>query len=187
MNVEVIQSHVASILLELGEKPREGLADTPKRYAKFLREFLTRPELRLTVFVEEGADEMVHQQGISFAALCEHHMLPFFGTASVAYIPDGKHIIGLSKLARIVEHHSAALTNQERITREIAATIMKTPGLNAVGVGVSLRAVHTCMSIRGVKAHGAYTETRFLDGVFSTDSKARSEFLNSVKHPPIGV
>jgi GTP cyclohydrolase I len=170
--------HFKQILLSLGENPeREGLKETPKRYIKFMREFLEPKEFNFTTFDGEGTDEMIIQTNIPFYSICEHHTAPFFGIADVAYIPNDK-IIGLSKLARTVDLYSNRFQNQERITTQIAERLQKE--LNPNGVAVHLKAQHLCMCMRGVKKHNTWTSTSKLLGVFKTDEKARSEFLNLI-------
>lgn len=154
---------------------REGLHDTPQRYARFMSEFTSLPEFSPTVFESEGYDEMVVQTNITFYSLCEHHLLPFFGTGTIAYIPD-KHIIGLSKLARMLDHFSHRLQNQERITSQVADYLQKTT--KAKGVGVVLNARHLCMEMRGVQKPGATTATSALRGYFKSRPQTRSEFLS---------
>jgi len=145
------------------------------RVARFYEAFLNPPPVMFTTFENEnGADEMIVQKGIPFYSLCEHHMLPFFGTAVVAYIPD-KRIVGLSKLARCVQFESSALQNQERITQQVCRRVMQE--LHPKGVGVVLTARHMCMEMRGVKAAGAETVTSSLHGAFKEDPRTRTEFL----------
>lgn len=171
--------HFKQILKDLGENPeREGLKETPKRYIKFMREFLEPKEFNFTTFEADGTDEMIVQTNIPFYSLCEHHTAPFFGTATVAYVPNGK-IIGLSKLARCVDLYANRFQNQERITSQVAERIEKE--LNPKGVAVSLKAQHLCMCMRGVKKHDTWTITSKLLGVFKEDEKARNEFLNYLK------
>lgn len=171
--------HFQEILKQLGENPsREGLIETPKRYIKFMREFLKPKEFNFTCFDAEGADEMILQTNIPFYSLCEHHTAPFFGVANVAYIPNEK-IVGLSKLARCVDLYANRLQNQERITMQVAERLMKE--LNPKGVAVSLKAQHLCMCMRGVKKHDTWTITSKLIGAFKEDDKARNEFLNFIK------
>lgn len=153
---------------------REGLRETPRRVAKMLKELSTPEPFDFTVFESEGMDEMIVQAPIPFASLCEHHMLPFVGTAAVAYIPNGK-IVGLSKLARAVKHCSAGLQNQERITTAIADMLQH--HLQPVGIGVQLRARHLCMEVRGVRVPDVYTTTECLRGALKEDARAREEFL----------
>lgn len=176
---EPVENNFVRILQYLGEDPnREGLKETPKRYIKFMKEFLAPKEFNFTSFDAEGTDEMIVQSNIPFYSLCEHHTAPFFGTAVVAYIPNGK-IVGLSKLARTVDLYSNRFQNQERITTQIAERLQKE--LNPKGVAVSLKAQHLCMCMRGVKKHDTWTTTTKLIGVFKEDDKARAEFINYIK------
>jgi GTP cyclohydrolase I len=171
--------HFQQILKELGEDPqREGLKETPKRYIKFLREFLEPKEFNFTSFDAEGTDEMIVQTNIPFYSLCEHHTAPFFGTANIAYIPGNK-IVGLSKLARTVDLYANRFQNQERITTQIADRINQE--LSPKGVAVTLKAQHLCMCMRGVKKHDTWTTTSKMLGVFKKDLNARNEFLNLCK------
>ena len=168
--------HFQQILKQLGEDTsREGLIETPKRYIKFMREFLEPKEFNFTTFDAEGTDEMILQTNIPFYSLCEHHTAPFFGVANVAYIPNGK-IVGLSKLARTVDLYANRFQNQERITSQIAERLNKE--LNPKGVAVTLKAQHLCMCMRGVKKHNTWTQTSKMIGVFKEDEKARNEFLS---------
>ncbi len=171
-----IQKNIRAIIESLDTNPdREGLVDTPRRYEAFLTEFLSPEEFNPTVFTNEGYSEMIIQRNITFYSMCEHHLLPFFGTATVAYIPDEK-IIGLSKLARVVDHFSRRLQNQERVTTQIADFINKE--LSPKGVGVVLNARHLCMEMRGIKKPNAHTTTSCMYGIFQTNSSTRSEFLD---------
>lgn len=173
-----IEENFIRILEHLGEDPtREGLLETPKRYIKFLKEFTTVPEFNFTAFDAEDTDEMIIQKDIPFFSLCEHHMAPFFGKATVAYIPDGK-IVGLSKLARTVELYSHKLQNQERITSQIVKRLKEE--LNPKGVAVTLSARHLCMEMRGVRTHDVHTVTTKLDGAFKDNHDTRAEFMNTV-------
>ena len=175
---EPASDNVLRILQFLGEDVnREGLKDTPKRYIKFIKEFTEKKEFNFTTFDSEGMDQMIVQKNISFYSLCEHHLAPFFGTATVAYIPNGK-IVGLSKLSRVVEYYASNLQNQERITQQIADRLESE--LNPIGVAVSLEAEHLCMSMRGVKKSGAKTTTQCLKGAFLNDTQARNEFLQLI-------
>lgn len=175
---EPVEDNFKRILQYLGEDPeREGLRDTPKRYIKFLKEFLNPKEFSFTTFDAEGTDEMIIQSNIPFYSLCEHHTAPFFGTADIAYIPDKK-IIGLSKIARTLDLYANKFQNQERITTQVAERLQKE--LNPKGVAVHLKAQHLCMSMRGVKKHNTFTSTCKLLGYFKEDEKARSEFLNLI-------
>ena len=169
-------SHALKGLLKsYGENPeREGLQQTPERYLKFLDEFLNPAPFNMTTFKNEGYDEMIIETEIPFHSLCEHHMLPFFGTGTIAYIP-GKKIVGLSKIARTLETFSRRLQNQERITNDVADFLMKE--LEPLGVAVSLSARHFCMEMRGVKKHNTVTHTTAVRGDFKTDARTREEFL----------
>jgi GTP cyclohydrolase I len=170
--------HMQQLLQHLGEDPtREGLIETPKRYVKFMREFLSPKEFNFTCFNAEGTDEMIVQTNIPFYSLCEHHVAPFFGVAHVAYIPKEK-IVGLSKLARTVDLYANRLQNQERITTQIAERLQKELAPN--GVAVVLKAQHLCMCMRGVKKHDTWTITSKLLGHFKEDEKARNEFMNFI-------
>lgn len=169
------QNVIVRLLEHIGENPnREGLLDTPKRVLKFYKEFLTPPEFNFTVFDGESYDEMIVQQNIPFFSLCEHHMAPFFGHATVAYIPNEK-IVGLSKLARTVEYYARRLQNQERITSQVANRLQEE--LLPKGVAVMLSARHFCMEMRGVRTHDVSTVTTRLIGAFKEDDKARAEFM----------
>lgn len=171
-----IQKNIRTIIESIDDNPdREGLADTPRRYEAFLEEFLSPAEFNPTAFTSEGYDEMIIQRNITFYSMCEHHLLPFFGTATIAYIPGDK-IIGLSKLARTVDHFSRRLQNQERVTMQVADFLNKE--LSPKGVGVVLTARHLCMEMRGIEKPGAETTTSCLRGLFKTDASTRSEFLD---------
>jgi len=171
------EDNVRRILEYIGEDlNREGLIETPKRYIKFLKQFLTPDEYNFTTFSSEGYDEMIVQKNIPFFSICEHHMAPFFGHATVGYIPNGK-IVGLSKLTRTVEWYGRKLQNQERITHQIAQRLQDE--LNPVGVAVSLNARHFCMEMRGVRTHDVYTRTTKLIGAFKDKPEAREEFFNA--------
>lgn len=172
-----IQDNVLRILEYFDDATREGLKETPKRYIKFLKEFLTPPEFNFTCFENDGTDQMIVQSNIPFYSLCEHHLAPFHGVAHVAYIPNDK-IVGLSKLARTVEYYSRRLQNQERITTQIATRLMEE--LNAKGVGVVLQAEHLCVAMRGVKKHNTKTTTSALLGIFRA-VETRNEFLSIIK------
>lgn len=163
--------------LEGTESRRDGLADTPARVARFWLEWRGEAPPTLTTFDAEQADQLVVQVGIPVYSLCEHHLLPFFGTAVVGYLP-GSRIVGLSKLARVVRFLGARPQNQERLTRQVAEAVHKAPGLAPLGVGVVLRCRHLCMEMRGVRATGAETVTSHLEGVIRTDAAARAEFLD---------
>lgn len=174
-----IEENVRRILQYFDDANREGLKDTPKRYIKFLTEFLDTPEFNFTTFDSEGMDQMIVQTNIPFYSLCEHHLAPFFGKAHVAYIPNGK-IVGLSKLARTVDLYARNFQNQERITTQVAERLMEE--LDAKGVAVVMTAQHLCMSMRGVKKHDTYTTTSKMLGTFKDDLNTRNEFLNLIKN-----
>lgn len=161
-----------------GDPLREGLKDTPKRYAKFFKEFMEKTDFNFTVFDSEGYDEMIVQTDIPFYSMCEHHMVPFFGHATIAYIPDKK-IVGLSKLARVLTHFSRSLQNQERITKQVADFL--DDQLAPMGVGVMLKARHLCMEMRGVEKTGTQTTTSFVKGIIRNDVATRAEFLKYVR------
>ena len=173
-----IEENVLRILEFFDDPTREGLQETPKRYIKFLREFLNPPEFNFTTFDAEGTDEMIVQKDIPFHSLCEHHLAPFFGVAHVAYIPNGK-IVGRSKLARTVELYSRNFQNQERVTTQIAERLMSE--LDARGVAVVLKAQHMCMSMRGVKKPNVPTITSKMMGLFKEDLNCRNEFMNLIQ------
>lgn len=172
----LIAGHIRAILALIEEQPeREGLLETPERWASFITEFLTPPPFTLTTFDAEGHDAMIVQTKIPFFSLCEHHLAPFFGTAAVAYIP-GARICGLSKLARLVQHHARRLQNQERITQHVARDLAFALR-DSQGVAVTLTGRHLCMEMRGVRTHGTPTTTSALLGLFKTDASTRAEFL----------
>lgn len=170
------QERVREMLKWIGDDPsREGLRDTPKRHAKFLKEFVSPEPFEFTTFANEGGDDMIVQTGIPFYSLCEHHLAPFFGTAAVAYIPRGR-IVGLSKLARAVDWYSRRLQNQERITHQVAKRLEEE--LTPEGVAVVLKGRHLCMEMRGVKKPGTQTTTSRMTGAFFENPSARAEFLS---------
>lgn len=168
---------VRELLVACGfDVDREGLLRTPERVGNFYREFLCgRPLCHLTTFDAEGMSEMIVVRSIPFYSLCEHHMLPFFGTATVGYVPTDR-IVGLSKIPRIVQHYARDLQNQERLTQLIANCLDDT--LKPKGVGAILHGRHLCMEMRGIAVAGAVTTTAALRGVFLEDERARREFLD---------
>lgn len=175
---EPAEDNFTRILQHLGEDPtREGLRETPKRYLKFMKEFLNSPEFNFTTFDSEGMDEMIVQTHIPFYSLCEHHTAPFFGHAHIAYIPDKK-IVGLSKLARTLESYSRRFQNQERITSQVANRLANE--LNPLGVAVVIKAQHLCMSMRGVKKHDTHTVTSKMLGLFKIDAATRAELFKLI-------
>ncbi len=171
---------VAQMLVRLGEDPeREGLRRTPLRVAKAL-DFLTSgyqtklEDVINDAIFENCCEEMVIIKDIEFYSMCEHHMLPFFGKATIGYIPNGR-IIGLSKVARLVDMYARRLQVQERLTNEVADAMMDI--LTPHGVGVILEASHFCMMMRGVEKQSSSTVTSAVRGSFLTDHRVRSEFL----------
>jgi GTP cyclohydrolase I len=168
---------VADLLVALGQDPRsEHLRDSPRRVAHAYAEMLTARPFNLTTFPnDEGYDELVLAREIPFHSLCEHHLLPFTGVAHVGYIPAGR-ILGLSKLARVVELFARSLQVQERLTKQIADWLQE--HLEPKGVGVVIEAEHSCMALRGVQASGVLTVTSSLQGLLREDARSRSEFLS---------
>jgi GTP cyclohydrolase I len=168
---------VSDLLDALGvDTASDGLADTPARVARAFAEMLTPEPFEVTTFPnEESYDELVVARAIPFASLCEHHLLPFSGNAYVGYLPDER-LVGLSKLARVVDHFSRRLQVQERLTAQVANFLQT--ALAPKGVGVVLEAEHLCMSLRGVKAEGSRTVTSALKGIVRDDPRTRSEFLS---------
>lgn len=178
-NLHAAAAHIEEVLRLFGhDTTREGLKDTPVRVAKFLSEFSSQKEFNFTTFDAEGMDQMVVQRGIPVASLCEHHLLPIHGTAIVGYIPRNR-IAGLSKLARTVEYYSRRPQNQERLTNQIADFL--SDRLDPIGLGVFIIAEHQCMSVRGVRAHGAETTTVALRGAFRDFASTRGEFMIQVQ------
>ena len=178
-----IAALVKSLLAELGEDPeREGLKKTPERVAKSLT-FLTRgyrQNLKAMVngaYFTSGTNHMVVLKDIELYSMCEHHMLPFFGKCAIGYISKGK-VLGVSKLARIVDMFARRLQIQERMTEEIANAVMAEAG--AEGVGVIIRAKHLCMMMRGVEKQNSEMVTSAVLGSFRSDAKVREEFLSLV-------
>lgn len=157
---------------------REGLVGTPKRVMKFYEKFLNPEKPSMTVFDSEKYDEMIVQKDIPFFSLCEHHLLPFFGTCSIGYVPKGK-ILGLSKLARTVKYFAGALQNQERLTNQIAEHLKKVLEIESVAVTITAR--HLCMEMRGVEVHDVNTVTSSMSGSFKQSEKTRAEFFSLAK------
>ena len=182
-NQKRIAALVKSLLKELGEDPeRDGLKKTPDRVAKSLT-YLTRgyrQDLKAVVngaHFKSGTNHMVILKNIELYSLCEHHMLPFFGSCAIGYISQGK-VLGVSKLARIVDMYARRLQIQERLTEQIAAAVMAETG--AEGVGVVIRAKHLCMMMRGVEKQNSEMTTSAVLGSFRADEKVRGEFLSLV-------
>ncbi len=180
---ESIVPHYRAIIENLGEDPqREGLRDTPTRAAKAM-EFLTQGyrqdlnEIVNNAVFTSDTDDLVIVKDIELYSMCEHHMLPFFGKAHVAYIPDG-YITGLSKIARVVDVFARRLQVQERMTTQIKESIHNT--LNPLGVMVVIEAQHMCMQMRGVEKHRSVTTTSDFTGVFN-QAKTREEFISLIK------
>jgi GTP cyclohydrolase IA len=170
------QRAAADFLAALGiEVDREGTGETPARMARAYAELFEPKPLRLTTFPNDaGYDELVLARDIPFRTVCEHHLLPFSGVAHVGYLP-GERILGLSKLARLVEHFAARPQTQERLTKQVADCLAAR--LHPVGAGVVLQAEHTCMTLRGVRAIGAKTVTSAFVGTLRADASSRAEFF----------
>jgi GTP cyclohydrolase I len=180
--IEDIEDAITTLLRYIGEDPsRDGLRDTPTRVARAWREMTSGydddPAAILSRTFEESSDEMIILRGVSFYSTCEHHLLPFYGTATVGYLP-GK-VVGISKLARLVECFARRLQIQERMTRQIAEAIEA--HLGARGVGVILRAHHLCMGCRGVRQEETEMVTSSMLGTLRSDATSRSEFLCNAK------
>ena len=179
-----LEAHVTGMLRALDPSPtREGLARTPQRVTRALR-FLTRgyeqdPEKVINgALFTENYSEMIVVKDIDFYSLCEHHILPFFGRAHVAYIPRGR-IVGLSKIARLVEVYARRLQVQERLTTEVADTIERQ--LTPLGIAVVTEAEHLCMRMRGIEKQNSTVVTSAMRGVFQTNSKTREEFMTLIR------
>ena len=175
---------IKTILKWIGEEPsREGLIETPKRVTKAFKEYFKGYKedpykiLEKTFGDVEGYDDMVVQKNISVQSHCEHHMAPIIGTAHVAYIPRNR-VVGLSKLARVVEVFSKRLQTQERLTTQIAKTLMET--LDAKGVAVTIDSTHQCMTMRGIKKEQATTVTNFYLGLFKEDLSYQNRYLRFI-------
>lgn len=175
---------VRQLLVRLGDDPdRDGLKRTPQRVAKAM-DFLTSGQ-KMTIedviqdaVFDDDCEEMVIVKDIEFYSLCEHHLLPFFGRAHVGYLPNGK-IIGLSKVARVVDVFARRFQVQERLTSQIADALMK--ALGAKGVGVVLEASHFCMMMRGVQKQNSMTITSAMEGTFRSDARTRAEFMELIR------
>jgi GTP cyclohydrolase I len=177
-----IRAAVREILLAVGEDPdREGLVETPDRVARMYKELFSGlrddPRAHLRKTFTQKYDEMVLVKDISFSSVCEHHLLPFFGKAHIAYLPAGK-IVGLSKLARVVEALSRRPQVQERMTEELADLLVSE--LHPRGVGVILEASHTCMAIRGIRKANSLCTTSAMRGLFRENAATRTELLSLV-------
>ncbi|HVT22894.1 MAG TPA: GTP cyclohydrolase I FolE [Mycobacteriales bacterium] len=176
VDLDAAEAAAEALMRALGMDPdAPGLTETPKRVARAYAELLTPREFTMTTFPnDESYDELVLAKDIPFTSLCEHHLLPFTGTASVGYLP-GPRILGLSKLARVVELFARRPQVQERMTKQIADWL--DTQLGPRGVGVVVQAEHTCMTLRGVQARGSATVTSSLTGLIRTDERTRAEFL----------
>lgn len=176
MNEELIKKAIYDLLKAIGEDPeREGLKETPKRVAKMYAELLSYPKFDYTSF-EDKYDDLVMVKNIEFCSMCEHHLLPFYGVAHVAYIPNNK-IIGLSKIARVVEKHSRKLQVQERMTEDIISELKDKLGTD--NIAIFIEAKHMCMISRGVKKELTSTITTKLSGIFKNERKSDFYFLLS--------
>ena len=180
VDIGAIERAVLAIIEAVGEDPtRQGLLDTPNRVARMYAELFAGlsqdPAIHLDVIFEEHYDEMVVLRDIPFYSMCEHHFLPFMGKAHVAYLPKGK-IVGISKLARVVEDFARRPQVQERLTSQIADILMDR--LDARGVGVIIEATHTCMTIRGVRKPGSVMVTSAMRGLFKSNHATRNEAIN---------
>lgn len=181
-NIKKLASHYHSIIQLIGENPeREGLKDTPERVAKSMQflthGYLLNPEkiLRSALFKDDHR-QMILVKNIEIYSLCEHHMIPFFGKAHVAYIPNGQ-IVGLSKIARVVDAYARRLQIQERLTKQIVECIQST--LNPLGVAVVIEAMHMCMAMRGIQKQNSVTTTSDFTGAFLKEA-TRQEFINLI-------
>jgi len=183
---QAVEEAVRTIIRDIGEDPdRQGLARTPARVQKMYAELtagyhVDADRLINGAIFEVDYSEMVVVRGISFSSLCEHHLLPFFGTAAVAYIPRGR-VIGLSKIPRIVEMYARRLQVQERMTQQIADFLMER--LDPKGVGVVVEATHLCATMRGVRKPGTLMTTSAVLGLFRSSDKSRAEFLSHLDRP----
>lgn len=177
-----IERAVREILSAVGENPdREGLKETPARVARMYAEMFSGlhedPRIHLQKFFTEQYDEVVLVRDISFNSMCEHHMLPFMGLAHIGYMPNGR-VIGLSKLARVVEVVARRPQVQERMTETIANLLLEE--LEAKGVAVIIEATHTCMTIRGIRKPGSLCVTSAMKGIFRSNLSSRSEMMNLI-------
>ncbi len=180
MDKERIERAVRELLLAIGEDPdREGLAETPARVARMYEEIFAGmeddPKRYLKIFNEDNNDEMVVVRDIPIYSVCEHHLIPFFGKAHIAYIPCEGKVIGLSKLARIVNCFAKKPQLQERLTAQVADFLEE--NLHPKGVAVVIEAEHLCMTMRGAKASGAQTRTSALRGMMKSDARTRAETM----------
>ncbi len=182
VDIKRIEAAVREILIAVGENPdREGLLDTPNRVARMYGELFSglneNPRQHIGKVFHENYDEIVLLKDIPFYSMCEHHLLPFMGKAHVAYLPRGK-VLGLSKLARIVECYAHRPQVQERLTTQVADFIMAE--VDARAVAVVIEATHTCMTIRGVKKPGSVMVTSAIQGFFRQDARSRAEVMSLI-------
>lgn len=181
---ERVRKAVREILLAIGDDPdREGLLETPDRVARMYEEIFAglhqNPKELVKVFQEESHEEMVLVKDIPLYSVCEHHLLPFVGVAHVVYIPKKGKVMGLSKLARIVDLIAKKPQLQERLSSQVADVIMDT--INPLGVAVVVEAEHLCMTMRGIKKPGSKTITSALRGIIKTDARTRSEVMSLIR------
>ncbi len=184
MDKQRIENAIREILSAIGEDPdREGLQETPKRVANMYAEIFAGmeddPKRHLKIFNESNNDEMVVVRDIPMYSMCEHHLLPFVGKAHIAYIPSDGKVIGLSKLARIVDSFSKKPQLQERLTSQIADFLEE--NLSPKGIAVVIEAEHLCMTMRGARAAGAKTQTSALRGIMRKDARARAEAMSLLR------
>lgn len=181
MDKKRIEAAVREILIAIGEDPdREGLVETPSRVARMYEEIFSGleddPTRHIKLFNEKGNDEMVIVRDIPLYSMCEHHLIPFMGKAHIAYIPSDGKVIGLSKLARIVDSFAKRPQLQERLTAQIADFLEE--NLNPLGLAVVVEAEHLCMTMRGARASGAETRTSALRGLMRSDARTRAEAMS---------
>lgn len=184
MDMQKIENAVRDILEAIGEDPnREGLLETPNRVARMYAEIFAGleddPKRHLKIFDEKDDDEMVIVRDIPLYSMCEHHLIPFMGKAHIAYIPQDGKVIGLSKLARIVDSFAKRPQLQERLTGQIADFLYE--NLSPMGVAVVIEAQHLCMTMRGARAAGSETRTSALRGVMRSDARTRAEVIALLK------
>ena len=182
VDLKRIENAVREILIAVGEEPdREGLRETPARVARMYKELFSGlnedPKIHTKKYFTEQYDEIVLVRDISFNSMCEHHLLPFMGKVHIGYLPDGR-VIGLSKLARVVEVIAHRPQVQERMTEDIANILLEE--LHVKGVGVVIEAVHTCMTVRGVRKPGSLCVTSAMKGAFRNNPSTRAEFLSLI-------
>jgi GTP cyclohydrolase I len=190
MDKDKIEEGIRLVLEGIGEDPsRPGIAETPRRYADFCQEFFRDPSEPATAVIRpvagEKHNEMVTLKDLSFFSFCEHHLLPFLGRAHIAYIPRGGRIVGLGNLGRAVESLSRRLQVQERLTTQLADTIMES--LNPLGTMVVIEGRHLCLAMRGVKQLHSRTVTSAVRGIFKTNPVTRSEFMSLLSLPGVRI